>query len=95
MKNRIILYNTLIFLILLFILEITFRILGFGYENAPLENDNYLHHKNPTNYSFKCYTPSGSNKSQREFCWSCNWNYVNTGFLGTERNYCKMIWDEG
>ena len=58
MKNRIILYNTLIFLILLFILEITFRILGFGYENAPLENDNYLHHKNPTNYSFKCYTPS-------------------------------------
>ena len=58
MKNKVILYNAFILLILLFALEVTFRILGFGYENAPLENDDYLHHKNPINYSFKCYTPS-------------------------------------
>ena len=59
MKNKVILYNTFIFLILLFGLEVTFRILGFGYENAPLENNDYLHHKNPENYRFKCYTPDG------------------------------------
>ena len=59
MKNKVILYNAFIFLILLFGLEFTFRILDFGYQNAPLENNDYLHHKNPENYSFKCYTPDG------------------------------------
>ncbi len=59
MKNKVILYNAFIFLILLFGIEVTFRILDFGYENAPLENNDYLHHKNPENYSFKCYTPDG------------------------------------
>ena len=59
MKNKVILYNAFIFLLLLIVLEFTFRLLGFGYENAPLENNSYLHHKNPENYSFKCYTPNG------------------------------------
>ena len=47
MKNKVILYNAFIFLLLLIALEVTFRLLGFGYENAPLENNSYLHHKNP------------------------------------------------
>jgi len=59
MRNRVILYNTFILVILLFVTEIMFRIFGFGFQNAPLENDSYLHHKNPSNYSFKCYTPDG------------------------------------
>ena len=59
MKNRIILYNVFILVILLCITEIIFRIFGFGLQSAPLENDAYLHHKNPSDYSFKCYALDG------------------------------------
>ncbi len=39
----------------------------------------------------KCaVNPAQSKSSQRHYCESCGWEYVNTGFWSTERNYCKV-----
>lgn len=58
-KLKVIQINIVVFLLLLLILEIVFRILGFGYGNAPHESDPIFHHVNPRSYSYECYTPSG------------------------------------
>ena len=39
----------------------------------------------------KCaVNPAASKASQRHYCESCGWDYYNTGFFSTQRNYCKV-----
>lgn len=40
-------------------MELAFRLFGFGYGSAPLENDHIFHHVHPKNYTFACYVPTG------------------------------------
>ena len=39
--------------------EIVFRLLGWGFGNAPMESDPVLHHRHPRNYSFLVHDPNG------------------------------------
>ncbi len=45
-------------LLALVLAELLLRAFRVGYGNAPLENDPYLHHRHPRDYSFLCHTPS-------------------------------------
>tara|TARA_B100001094_G_C18168682_1_gene793760 strand:+ start:1515 stop:1805 length:291 start_codon:yes stop_codon:yes gene_type:complete len=39
----------------------------------------------------KCAVNPGISKThQRDYCESCGWDYVNTGFWSSTRNYCKV-----
>jgi len=42
----------------LVVAELLLRAFRVGYGNAPLDNDPYLHHRHPTNYSFLSHTPN-------------------------------------
>ena len=42
----------------LVVAELLLRVFQVGYGNAPLDNDPYLHHRHPTNYSFLSHTPN-------------------------------------
>lgn len=53
--SKVILFNLVLLLILLGLLEIVFRILDFGYGNSPLDSDRIMHHVHPKNYSFNSY----------------------------------------
>ena len=44
--------------ILLALMEAVFRLLGFGYGNATLDDDPLLHHVHPANYAYLSYSPS-------------------------------------
>lgn len=55
--SKLILGNLIILIVLLVILEIVFRMLGFGYGNSPLDSDNVMHHVHPKNYVFDSYHP--------------------------------------
>lgn len=39
--------------------EVILRVANFGYNNAPLNPSNKVHHKHPSNYSFTAYSPQG------------------------------------
>src|SRR5687768_8285119 len=56
--SKLILFNLMVAIILLAILEIVFRKLDFGYGNSPLDSDRILHHVHPKNYSFNSYNPN-------------------------------------
>lgn len=58
MKIRLLLINALVLLVLLASIEAVFRVLGFGYGNATLNDDPELRHVHPANYSYLSYIPS-------------------------------------
>jgi len=57
--GKLVAINLLIFVLLLLILEIVFRLLGWGYNSGPTNQDPTYGFVHPPNYLYKMYSPSG------------------------------------
>ncbi len=56
---KLIFTNLVVLLALLAVVEMIFRILGYGYSNSPADPDPVLRHVHPGDYLFKSYSPTG------------------------------------
>ena len=55
---KLITINLCVLIFLLAIVEIIFRLLGWGYNNSPADRDSVLCYVHPSNYLYKSYSPS-------------------------------------
>jgi hypothetical protein len=57
--GRLLAVNFLVLCFLLLLVEILFRLFGWGYSSSPVNADPVFHHVHPPNYQYKMYSPSG------------------------------------